>query len=193
MKKQEVKLCECGCGKPAPIAPSNNKSKGWVKGQPLHFIKGHYNARVPLEGRFWSRVNKQGPLPSKEATKVHPDIAGTRCWEWTGLLDKKGYGEVSVPPYTTPAPNTRMQGAHRVAWFLETGTWPSPQALHKCDNPKCVRFSHLFEGTNEDNMQDRKNKGGYIGQNCGEDSGTAKLTWPQVRRIRKEVSMGAKP
>jgi hypothetical protein len=36
-----MKLCECGCGKAAPVAPCNNKSKGWVKGEPLRFVRGH--------------------------------------------------------------------------------------------------------------------------------------------------------
>jgi len=35
------KLCECGCGKPAPIAPFSNKKRGWVRGQPLRFVRGH--------------------------------------------------------------------------------------------------------------------------------------------------------
>jgi hypothetical protein len=37
-----VKLCECGCGEPAPVATVNKQQKGWVKGQPLRFIHGHY-------------------------------------------------------------------------------------------------------------------------------------------------------
>lgn len=36
-----VKLCECGCGRPAPIATRNRLSKGMIKGQPLRFIHGH--------------------------------------------------------------------------------------------------------------------------------------------------------
>lgn len=35
------KLCECGCGQPAPIAKSNDKRRGWIKGQPIRFISGH--------------------------------------------------------------------------------------------------------------------------------------------------------
>ena len=34
-------LCQCGCGTPVRLAPVNDRSKGWVKGQPLKFIKGH--------------------------------------------------------------------------------------------------------------------------------------------------------
>jgi hypothetical protein len=37
----EIKVCECGCGNPAPIPKLTVRRRGWVKGQPLRFIKGH--------------------------------------------------------------------------------------------------------------------------------------------------------
>jgi len=44
-----VKLCECGCGQPAPIATRNRR--GYTKGQPLRFISGHnYNPFPVLRG-----------------------------------------------------------------------------------------------------------------------------------------------
>jgi hypothetical protein len=36
-----VKLCECGCGQPAPLATKNDSSDGRVKGEPRRFIHGH--------------------------------------------------------------------------------------------------------------------------------------------------------
>lgn len=36
-----MQLCECGCGEPAPIAAKNHTKHGYVKGQPVRFIKGH--------------------------------------------------------------------------------------------------------------------------------------------------------
>jgi hypothetical protein len=35
------KLCECGCGRPAPIASRNRPYLGHVKGQQCRFIAGH--------------------------------------------------------------------------------------------------------------------------------------------------------
>ena len=32
------KLCECGCGQPAPIAKKTDSRKGMVKGQPTRFV-----------------------------------------------------------------------------------------------------------------------------------------------------------
>lgn len=37
-----VTTCECGCGEEAPIAKSNNKRDGIVKGQRYRFVKGHH-------------------------------------------------------------------------------------------------------------------------------------------------------
>lgn len=40
-----MKLCECGCGQPAPIAPVTNSRRGWFKGQSKRFISGHNNTK----------------------------------------------------------------------------------------------------------------------------------------------------
>jgi hypothetical protein len=51
-----------------------------------------------------------------------------------------------------------MRGAHRTAWEITNG--PIPDGLlvcHNCpdgDNPSCVRPSHLFLGTYQDNNRD---------------------------------------
>jgi hypothetical protein len=37
----DVKLCECGCGTPAPIAKMTDSARGVVRGQPQRFVKGH--------------------------------------------------------------------------------------------------------------------------------------------------------
>jgi HNH endonuclease len=34
-------LCLCGCGNPAPIAPSSNANRCLVRGRPMRFISGH--------------------------------------------------------------------------------------------------------------------------------------------------------
>jgi hypothetical protein len=40
-----MKLCDCGCGQPAPLACQTNKRRGWVKGQPIRFISGHHRRK----------------------------------------------------------------------------------------------------------------------------------------------------
>lgn len=34
-------FCHCGCGGEAPIARQNHTVRGWVKGRPMRFIRGH--------------------------------------------------------------------------------------------------------------------------------------------------------
>jgi hypothetical protein len=51
---QDVALCQCGCGQPAPLAPVSRKDRGWVKGRPVKFIWGH--------GR-----RKPGPKPGSKS------------------------------------------------------------------------------------------------------------------------------
>src|ERR1039458_354706 len=131
---------------------------------------------VPLAERFWQHVDKQGPLPSAVAAREHPEIAGTQCWMWTAYINAKGYGCVGTK-------NGKVDLAHRVAWFLATGTWPKPFGLHKCDNPACIRKLHLFEGTHQINTEDKEAKG-RGNQAKGERSGNAKLTQVEVNRIR---------
>jgi hypothetical protein len=129
----------------------------------------------PLAERFWEKVNKDGPLPEARAIARWPEIKGTRCWIY-GSGKGKRYGSVHVE-------HGHWEGAHRVAWFLETGAWPEPCCLHKCDVPKCVRFSHLFEGTHKDDTADMIAKGRDA--LIGERSHLAKLTAADVREIRR--------
>lgn len=37
-----IKLCECGCGLPAPIASKTDNKHGYKKGKPRRFIVGHH-------------------------------------------------------------------------------------------------------------------------------------------------------
>lgn len=123
--------------------------------------------------RFWQAVNKQGPL-------LVPKLG--LCWVWTKAVDADGYGAFSI--------KNRSIKAHRYAWFLAHGYWPTPCGLHKCDNPSCVREAHLFEGTPKDNTQDLIVKGRR--QNTkGSKHPLAKLNDSQVIQIRETYAAGA--
>lgn len=123
--------------------------------------------------RFWSYVSKTGPL-------VRPELG--RCWLWTGYKDG-GYGKLRVGP--------RDLLAHRISWFVEHGRWPRSCALHKCDNPACVRPDHLFDGTTRDNNADRHAKGRSRGaSHPGERNPMARFTEADIRRIRQLIASG---
>ena len=71
------------------------------------------------------------------------------CWEWTRTLTSTGYGHAVL----------RLLGrlhwkVHRLAWIAWRGRFIGPCVLHRCDNRKCFRPSHLKCGTPKDNTRD---------------------------------------
>jgi hypothetical protein len=86
--------------------------------------------------RFWKKVHKTED-----------------CWNWIGSTDGRGrYGNVWVSRGV-------FYRAHRFSWIIAGNINPGKLCvLHKCDNTHCVRPSHLFLGTQPDNMRDMKAK-----------------------------------
>lgn len=75
---------------------------------------------------------------------------GPNCWEWKAGKSK-GYGVF------------KGKHAHRVAYEMVVGPLGKLHGCHSCDNPGCVRPSHIFAGTPKDNAQDRVRKGRSAG------------------------------
>lgn len=142
-------------------------------------------ARGTIVERFWSKVNKAGPL--RKGMK-------TRCWEWTaGRAIKGQYGIIATQTGSPP------KLAHRLSWEIHYGEIPDgTQVCHKCDNGLCVRPTHFFAGTMSDNMRDRTAKGRTKNgakthpekMKRGEEHGMAKLTEESVREMRALYASG---
>lgn len=115
--------------------------------------------------KYWGRVDKAG----------RPNHRIGRCWEWTGPRLKHGYG--------THNDDGRKFLAHQLAVRLSGREIPKGLcACHRCDNPGCVRPSHLFVGTRKQNSEDmsRKLRGCH-----GEKQHCSKLSSADISAIRK--------
>jgi len=131
------------------------------------------NPRGSLADRFWSRVNKSGPI-------VQPTLGA--CWIWTAGLSTAGYGKIATGNGSTSV------YSHRVSWELHSGPIPDGLwVLHKCDNPKCVNPEHLFLGTAQDNLGDMRMKGRDA---RGASHGVARFNDVSVREIRAAYATG---
>ena len=124
-----------------------------------------------LAERFWTKVNKTDT-----------------CWLWTRSLTIHGYGKIGE---TTTG---RTLAAHRVSWELEYGPIPEGMSiLHKCDTPACVRPSHLFLGSQVENMKDMTQKGRRRKyDNKGELNPRARLTEADVIAARASYRAGVR-
>jgi hypothetical protein len=119
-------------------------------------------------------------LPRLIAKAEDPDVNG--CINWLGNKDTLGYGRISV--------DGKLQLVHRVSYMLYYGNYPKYNACHSCDNPSCINPFHLFDGTHQDNVNDKIKKGRSIpGNHVGEHNGRAKLTLELVRQIRLEKQL----
>ena len=92
--------------------------------------------RALTEVGFWRHVNKS-----------------EGCWEWQRSVNQGGHGQI------------RRYGksvmVHRWSWEMANGpiSRRDVRGVTGCDNPPCVRPSHLFLGTLQDNVADMVAKG----------------------------------
>lgn len=99
--------------------------------------------RMDLADRFWSHVDKDGPV-------IRPELGP--CWVYLTNGEPKTRGLIRV--------NGVQIVAARLSWELSYGRIPgSLHVLHECDHEPCIRPSHLFLGTAADNMIDKQIKG----------------------------------
>ena len=105
----------------------------------------------------------------------------TDCIFWPYGSTKDGYGKMSL--------NGRTIRVHREVCELVHGPAPSnkPMALHKCGHSNCISGDCLYWGDAQDNANDRIRHGTNL---SGESCGTSKLTWANVREIRRLYAMG---
>jgi len=130
----------------------------------------------PIESRFWPKVDKS----------MGPD----NCWPWIGDKWKSGYGRFFLHKKSARNPSRKVVAAHRQSYALTHGPIPAGfHVLHRCDNPPCCNPSHLFLGTDADNVADCIKKGRRANQG-GETNGRTTLRNSDILEIRRELTLG---
>ncbi len=160
------------CGASFPGYPSNPRKYCSRTCAGLHRPVGVEHRKRPVEDRFWKRVNKDGPIPTHR-----PELGS--CWEYD-RGPSQDYGMIWV--------GSKKEKAHRVGYQLQHGSIRDDlDVLHHCDNPPCVRGSHLYQGTDEDNSRDKVQR---RRQAQGEAHGMAKLSDVEVAQVRQLRAQG---
>jgi len=146
--------CQCLCGTTTTTMGGSLKNGDTQSCGCIHRERAATLNTAPLAERFWAKVDKSGPTP----TCCAPHYGN--CWLWTANTTQQGYGRIEV--------ENRLRQATHVSWFLLYGVWPTSDLCHVCDNPACVRPTHLFEGTDAANQYDRslKAQGAVLIESC---------------------------
>lgn len=119
-------------------------TKGWARycSKPCA-DKARTGILTSIVGRFWGKV-------------ILPDNPNA-CWGWSGNRNSNGYAQLTV-----------KQGngkwvpilASHLSFEIHFGPLPPwLDVLHRCDNPPCTNYLHLFSGTQKDNSDDMVSKG----------------------------------
>ena len=115
------------------------KARGWC---PKHYRRWQRHGDPLREERTHATTLERVLRQSKKVGE---------CLEFQGYLNQWGYGVVKE--------NGTTILAHRVVARELVGDPEGLYVCHRCDNPSCVNYEHLFLGTSSDNAQDRENKG----------------------------------
>jgi hypothetical protein len=135
------------------------------------------NLTQPVDAILWEALASRSMLDPS---------SGCRVW---CRAKSKGYGRLWW--------NNKVEYAPRLAWQAWFGCVPPGKSVcHRCDNPPCIEPTHLFVGTQADNMHDCAAKGRTLPQKrrinftVGENHHSSKLTQDEVLEIIRRRHAG---
>lgn len=133
-------LCSCGCGGKTKIAPRTHTARGWIKGEPQPYLRGH--AAWKNRGPRWI----DGPIPVDR-----PDLGP--CWIWQRQFNQQGYPIGTFARHGDKGTSL----AHRAIYMHKVGPIPAGLELdHLCFTPACVRPEHMEIVTSAENLLRRR-------------------------------------
>jgi len=111
----------------------------------LAWCEMHYyrNRRDGSAGERAPRVFR--PISKEDTLWERVEVTGF-CWNWTGYLNRAGYGRFMH--------EGRMQLSHRVSYETLVASIPEGLVIdHLCRNPRCVNPDHLEPVTKAENTR----------------------------------------
>lgn len=131
---------------------------------------------ITTRGTPRKRTPKGAPLAVRISFHSKEDPK-TGCINWTSHRSREGYAMLNY--------KGASRKVSRLVLKLNGTKLPKHlHALHRCDNPACVNFDHLFVGSDADNVADMWAKGRGL---HGEQVTTSKLSERDVRKIKKST------
>ncbi|CAB4168862.1 hypothetical protein UFOVP1413_32 [uncultured Caudovirales phage] len=89
-------------------------------------------------------------------SKIDKSRGACGCWTWAANISPNGYGSFWL--------NGKNEGAHKIAYTMAFSA-TRKMVLHTCDTPRCCNPLHLVDGTHQQNMAHRKERGRHM--HCG--------------------------
>jgi hypothetical protein len=147
--------CQCGCGQLAPVAKRSNAAKGWVKGLPLRFVRGHMGGinaarayerklSVAADGtptKLCTWRNHPRPLTEFDVSPWNPDRLRSHCRSCHNEQEKARYKRDPRPAKLRAyraCKKARAAVRARIARIRAGGCRMCPER-----DACCIEFHHL--------------------------------------------------
>jgi AP2 domain len=150
-----IKLCECNCGQPAPLARRSDAKRGAVKGQPQRFVAGHFIRT----GRA-SQKEPNGAVILPGGQTVVLTLEGKKGQTFHCFVDAVDYPLVSAHRWhahpTTPKGKFYARDAYKV--YMHSLLMPNVLPDHRDGNGLNNRRANLRPATLSQNLMNRTSK-----------------------------------